>query len=208
MEHAPCDAEATQARLRRRSPSDAPGTVAASRADCHGPGIDPTLSSAASEDSPPSNIADKIVASLIPASPPLARRDRVAPLPMVDLHSLRPDGSMVYAIATLDESGRLINKDTVDSLAWNIGHRLEVSMTAGAIVLRAAANGALAINKHRCVAIPAAARSRCEIRGGDRVLLAAAPLHNLLVVYPLSILDDLLLSHHAGQSGSIHNGCG
>ncbi|ROS32146.1 hypothetical protein [Amycolatopsis thermoflava] len=45
-------------------------------------------------------------------------------------------------------------------------------------------------------ALPATLRHRCRLGPGDRVLLAADPEQDLLIVHPPAALDDLLAQRH------------
>ena len=40
--------------------------------------------------------------------------------------------------------------------------------------------------------LPAAVRHWCGLKSGDRVLLTADPVADLLVVYPPTVLDDMV----------------
>ncbi|WIX92589.1 hypothetical protein [Amycolatopsis sp. DG1A-15b] len=45
--------------------------------------------------------------------------------------------------------------------------------------------------------LPTKVRSRCRVRAGDQVFLAALLEHKLLVIYPQRRLYDMVLAYHA-----------
>ncbi len=93
---------------------------------------------------------------------------------MTTLPQLPRDGSMLYGIARVDTSGRVAHREISLALGWNPRHRLDVSVTASAIILRQSPDGMLKAPRVPYIVIPASARHRCVITAGDNVLLAAA----------------------------------
>jgi hypothetical protein len=140
-------------------------------------------------------IAQGVVAALaLPASPPsLPPR----PPPLTGLHRLPRDTSMLYDIGQVDASGRVASRDIVAALRWQPRDRLELILTAGAIVLRASSDGLFCVPQRPCIIVPARARRRHAIRPGDHVLLAAAPDFGTVLVYPLSALDEMIARYHS-----------
>lgn len=45
--------------------------------------------------------------------------------------------------------------------------------------------------------LPASVRRRSDLRPGERVLVAADPHHDVLVVHPLTALDTMITAYHA-----------
>jgi hypothetical protein len=141
--------------------------------------------------------AQGVVATLaLPASPPsLPTR----PPLLTGLHQLPRDTSMLYDIGQVDASGRVASRDIVAALCWQPRDRLELILTAGAIVLRASSDGLFCMPQSLRIVIPARARRRHAIRPGDHVLLAAAPDYGTVLVYPLSALDEMIASYHSAH---------
>jgi hypothetical protein len=127
--------------------------------------------------------------SSLPARPP----------PLPGLHRLPRDTSMLYDIGQVDASGRIASRDIVAALRWQPRDRLELILTAGAIVLRASPDGLLSVPQRHRIIIPATARQRHAIRPGDHVLLAAAPEYGTVIVYPLPALDEMIASYHSAH---------
>ncbi len=141
--------------------------------------------------------AQGIVAALALPASPSASSQPVRPLPLISLHQLPRDTSMLYDISRIDASGRVASLNLVTALGWQPRDRLVLVLTGGAIVLRASALGLFCVQQCLRIAIPAAARRRHAIRTGDYVLLAAAPEFDTLIVYPLSALNDMIAHYHS-----------
>ena len=120
----------------------------------------------------------------------------VSPLPPGGLHELPRDASMLYDIRRVDGSGRVASGDIIGALRWQPGSTLDVIVTRRTIVIRAAPGGRLRIPARPCIIIPSHARRPHGITPGDHVLIAAAPDHGLVIVYPLSALDEMISRYH------------
>lgn len=107
---------------------------------------------------------------------------------------------MVYDIARVDTSGRIVNGGIVEALRWQAGDKLEVVLTQGAIVIRVSPEGLFSLSRRPRIIIPAEARQRHAIQPGNHVLLAAAPDYGVVIVYPLSALDDMIACYHSACS--------
>ena len=147
----------------------------------------------------PQATAQGIVASLAlpptrPAPAPLA-----SPLPPAGLHQLPRDTSMLYDIGRVDGSGRLTSNAIINALRWHHGSNLDVILTSRSIVIRAAPGGLFSVPRRPCIIIPAHARRPHGIKPGDQVLIAAAPDYGLVLVYPLSALDEMISRYHSAQ---------
>lgn len=81
------------------------------------------------------------------------------------------------------------------------GQRLSVSVVTDAVVFRPDPHAVLVLPSKPHVVISAAARVRCGIGTGDRVLLAAETQLGLLVVYPMWAVDQLLAPQQAAVIG-------
>jgi hypothetical protein len=63
----------------------------------------------------------------------------------------------------------------------------------------AAPDGLFSVPRRPCIIIPAHARRPHGIKPGDQVLIAAAPDYGLVLVYPLSALDEMISRYHSAQ---------
>jgi hypothetical protein len=144
--------------------------------------------------------AQGVVASLVlPAAHP-ASSQTVGPLPLADLSQLPRDASMLYDIGRVDSGGRIASNDIINALHWEPGSRLDVILTPRIIVIRAAPDGLYFVPRRPRIIIPSHARRPHGIKPGDHVLIAAAPEYDLMIVYPLSSLDEMISRYHSAES--------
>jgi hypothetical protein len=106
---------------------------------------------------------------------------------------------MLYDIGRVDGSGRLTSNGIINALRWHHGSNLDVILTSRSIVIRAAPDGLFSVPRRPCIIIPAHARRPHGIKPGDQVLIAAAPDYGLVLVYPLSALDEMISRYHSAQ---------
>ena len=97
--------------------------------------------------------------------------------------------------------GRIADRAAVAALRWTPGTRLRVHIAQTHLTLRAAIDGPLAVKDQRFLWLPAATRHRLGLRPGDRVLLAAEPKRQTLVIYPPATLDELLAHARSASKG-------
>jgi hypothetical protein len=111
----------------------------------------------------------------------------------------------VYGMSALDRGGRIADRAAIDALGWTPGTRLHLDAHRTYLTLSATIDGALAVKDHRYLWLPAAARHRLGLRPSDRVLLAAQPQRQTLVIYPLAALDELLATGGGAVTAMIGN---
>jgi hypothetical protein len=110
-----------------------------------------------------------------------------APLPMLPTRGLPtgigPQGLLVETVH-LDHSGRLSARGSLRASGWTAGHRVDIAVTDGAVVIGSAAAGLHAVSARGELALPATARRMCGITPDPPMLLAAWLPHDILVVHP------------------------
>jgi len=99
-------------------------------------------------------------------------------------------------MARLDWSGRLHQRSLIQTLHWAPGHSLDANVIDGTILVTDSPTGLHTLGTNSELTIPAAARRLCGIADGSRVLLAACPTQQLLVIHPESTITALLCAHH------------
>ena len=104
----------------------------------------------------------------------------------------------VYGMSVLDRGGRIADRAVINALDWIPGTRLHFNAARTHLTLRAATDGALTVKDQRHLWLPAATRQRLGLRTGDRVLLAAEPERQTLVIYPPAALDQVLDHRQTG----------
>jgi len=147
----------------------------------------------------PRTTAQGVVASLVLPAARQASPEPASPLPLGGLHQLPRDASMLYDIRRVDGSGRVASNDIIDALHWRPGSTLDVIVTPRTIVIRTAPGGRLRLPPRPCIIIPSHARRPHDIKSGDHVLIAAAPDYGLVIVYPLSALDEMISRYHSAH---------
>ncbi|GLZ28232.1 hypothetical protein Lesp02_04220 [Lentzea sp. NBRC 105346] len=140
------------------------------------------------------SVAEVLVSAVVPRLAP--NRVTVQPLPNVNLGTLHRDGSTLFGMATIDDHGRLADRQLLQALGWTKEHRLEIALNAHAILVRRSPEGALTLTSKGLVQIPAPVRRWSALSTGDRVLLVAMPEFDLLVLYGQSTLDAMLVNFY------------
>jgi bifunctional DNA-binding transcriptional regulator/antitoxin component of YhaV-PrlF toxin-antitoxin module len=140
--------------------------------------------------------AQEIVAALaLPLSP--AAAEPLRPLPLMGLHQLSRDTTMLYGVGPVDASGRVKNSDIVRALGWQPGDKLEVIPGLGGIVIFSSPDGLFTVPFKPCIVIPAAARRIHDIQPGDHVLLAAVPEYSVVIVHTRQAINEMLARYHS-----------
>jgi hypothetical protein len=107
----------------------------------------------------------------------------------------------VYGVAVVDCRGRVADRAVVTALGWMPGTRLDIRESNGLLIVRADAGGVFAVTGQGHLRLPAPVRRCCGLVSGDRVLLAAYPERDVVIVHPPAVLDGLLAACHAGLLG-------
>ncbi len=127
---------------------------------------------------------------------PVQRR----PLPLPKVPQL-PRRDVVFGMAVLDRSGRIADKAIMACLDWKPGLRLEFTIREGLIVVAADEAGCRVLDERCHVLLPMRVRRACRIDGQQRVVLAALPGRQRLIVHPPAQLDQLTLAVHIAALG-------
>jgi hypothetical protein len=136
------------------------------------------------------------VAPVIPASG-LGRRRPGKPGAGRPVPLASPPGrpEVVYGFGRIDASGRVADRATIAALGWRGGDRLTLTGEAGVMVARRDPGGMVTVPTRPYIVIPAALRSRCGLRAGDHVLLAASPGQDMLAAYSFAVVDQAMRAH-------------
>jgi len=97
-----------------------------------------------------------------------------------------------YALTTSDRQGRLADRSPILALSWPPLQPVSITATQDTVVIPAVAEGRGSLTRQGFLQLPAAIRYRCHIRTGDRLLIAAYPDRDRVVVYTLAALDDMI----------------
>ena len=96
---------------------------------------------------------------------------------------------------------RLSARGLFAALHWDAGHRVDLAVVAGAIVIGSAGTGLYAVEGRGELSLPAAARRMCGMTPGAPVLVAACRAQDTLVVHPASVVAELLRRWYAEAAG-------
>jgi hypothetical protein len=133
----------------------------------------------------------------------------MAQLQVADLITRPRRGSLVYGMGKIDQWGLISNRATIDALGWTTGDHLHIALVSGSVVAHRDPAGAFTMGAKPYLNLPATVRHRSGLSGGELVLLAADPNHDVLVVHPLTALDEMITGYHAslttvaGQGGEL-----
>jgi hypothetical protein len=147
--------------------------------------------------------AQEIITALALPLPP-SSAEPLRPLPLIGLHQLSRDTTMLYDVGRVDDSGRISNRDIVRALGWQPGDKLDVIPALSGIVILASPDGLHTVPAKSCIVIPAAARRLHNIETGDHVLLAAAPEYGLVIIHTRQAINDMLARYHSASPQADH----
>jgi hypothetical protein len=146
-------------------------------------------------------VAERTIAPLVPPRLSVSAggqllATRGGQLPVAELLSSPRVGSLVYGMGKIDTWGVVSNRDTVQALGWAPGDRLQIALVGRSVVVHRDPAGVFAIGPKPYLVLPATVRHRSGVCPGERVLLAADPHHDVLVVHPLAALDTMITLYH------------
>ena len=110
---------------------------------------------------------------------------------------------VVYGMGRVDAAGRVFDRAIVRCLGWCPGDRVTITGTTAVVVATREDTGLVTLPARPCLVVPAALRHRCGVTPGDRVLLAAYPRLDRLVVYPLATVHQILLARLSGPPSDV-----
>ncbi|MCX2729480.1 hypothetical protein OOZ19_04460 [Saccharopolyspora sp. NFXS83] len=123
-------------------------------------------------------------------------------LPVPDLTERPGETRTLYRIASLDQRGRIAERSVIDALGWVAGQRLQFGLISeSAIAVLPDPAGMFSLARRHHIPLPVTARRWCHLQTADRVLLAAAPQHGMLVIYTMSALDSMVTAFHSSAPG-------
>lgn len=100
-----------------------------------------------------------------------------------------------YVVTAVDVRGRLGDRSGLRAMDWAPGHRISVHVTAEMAIITGRADGPSAITRQGHLRLRSSDRHALSLEAGDRVLLVARPSRDLLIVYPIPVLDMMLRRH-------------
>lgn len=147
---------------------------------------------------------ERLVDALVPSAEPNHSGIAPAVLPVLPAARLPTGGAagLLLDVARLDRSGRLSARGLLRALNWRPGHRLDIDVLHGAVVVTATATGRHAVGGRGELALPLATRQMCAITPGPPVILAASIPDEVLLIYPASTVAQLISEFNARLMGA------
>jgi bifunctional DNA-binding transcriptional regulator/antitoxin component of YhaV-PrlF toxin-antitoxin module len=144
-------------------------------------------------------VRERLLAALVPGPAHHDAIDR-PPLPALSapqLPPLDPSTDLHLSMARLDWSGRVHQRALLQTLGWTARDTLDIIVVDTAILITPSPTGLHTLGPNTELTIPAAARHLSGIADGSRVLLAASPTQQILILHPVGTITALLRAHHA-----------
>lgn len=123
-----------------------------------------------------------------------------SPLPLPHLPE-PSDRDVVFGMGRLDCGGRITARTTVTSLQWTTGDRIRFTVRDGLIVAKIDPTGQRDLGQHGILRLPVEMRRACRLDAGDRILLAALPARQRLIIHPPATLATLTATVHDTVAG-------
>ncbi|MFD9735687.1 hypothetical protein [Umezawaea sp. NPDC059074] len=117
-------------------------------------------------------------------------------MPVATLLGQVEESSVHYVVTTIDNKGRLADQSPLRALGWLPEAAISIAAARGAMVLVTRNNGPDTVTRQGHLRLPAPVRHSCRIKTGARLLVAALPEQDMLLIYPSSTVDAALLAYH------------
>ena len=113
-----------------------------------------------------------------------------------------PSGrDVVFGMSSIDCGGRITARTAMGSLGWSPGDRIRFSVRDGLIVAMVDPLGHRDLGQHGVLLLPVEVRRACRLQAGDRILLAALPTQQRLILHPPATLATLTEALHDTATG-------
>ncbi|MET8776971.1 hypothetical protein ABZV58_18370 [Nocardia sp. NPDC004654] len=106
-----------------------------------------------------------------------------------------PIGQLHCAAGTIDDHGRLSDRSALKHLGWLVGQQISFQGDHQFIIAQPELHARWSIGRTGYLFIPAAFRHPCNISPADRVMIAAAPAHDILLVIPSAVVAAVLWAY-------------
>jgi hypothetical protein len=117
-------------------------------------------------------------------------------LPALRRVEQRGSAALLVATARMDRSGRVHERLLLHALGWEPGHRLDMDIVHGLIVVAAAPTGPHLVDERGALRLPAQLRHLCGIEQGPPLVLTAVVDAQVLVVHSAIMVAELLAGHY------------
>jgi hypothetical protein len=108
---------------------------------------------------------------------------------------------VVFGMSSIDCGGRITGRTVMGSLEWSPGDRIRFNVREGLIVAMVDSLGHRDLGAHGVLLLPVEVRRACRLQAGDRILLAALPTQQRLILHPPATLATLTAALHDTATG-------
>lgn len=139
-------------------------------------------------------MADALIPAVIPARRPARETSGLSrrPLPLPGVPTAAGTGNVIYGMSRLDASGRIADHTLTATLGWRPDDQLVLTPDDRVLTVQRAPTGTASLTGRGHLLLPAPIRHRLALHPADRVLLAADPAANRLILYPLATVHAAL----------------
>ena len=111
------------------------------------------------------------------------------------------DSDVIFGMVRLDPGGRVMSRRLLTSLEWERGDRVSFAIREGLIVISRDPDGIRPVCEPSFLRLPKHVRLACRMQAGDRILLAALPGKQRLIVHPPSTLTAMTAAIYESVAG-------
>lgn len=116
-----------------------------------------------------------------------------------------PSGrDVTFGMGRLDAGGRITDQTTLTSMRWSPGSRIRFAIRDALIIATLDPTDQRELGEHGLLRLPVAIRRACRLQPGDRILLAALPTRQRLIIHPPATLATLTAAAHDTVAGGEH----
>lgn len=117
-------------------------------------------------------------------------------LPLDELVTVLPEPALRCIVTSSDRAGRLADRSLLRHLGWCRRTAVRFDLY-GDVILVAAASSTTSITTQGHLRLPLGVRRRCRIEAGTRLLVAAWPDTDTLVVCTMAAVQEMVLARLA-----------
>jgi hypothetical protein len=122
------------------------------------------------------------------------------PLPLPQLSAPSPHQATHYVVTAIDDRGRLGDTSAAAVLGWTVCVALTFSVLSGVTGVAVTRGGYGTLTGRGRLLLPVAVRRVLRLEPGERLLVAAHPDRDLLIVYTMTALDAMIAWLHGAPT--------
>lgn len=120
----------------------------------------------------------------------------IAGLPLPELGRLTRARATFYAVSSIDAWGRIADRAAARAMRWSATTPLSFSPRTDCGFILVTVGGTNRITRQGHIRLPLSIRRSCHLVPQDRLLLAANPDTQQLVIYTMAAVDAMVVAFH------------